>query len=211
MKKPNPRYTHATQNVRRSTDDVTFRTPNLSMSLRSDTPSPFAHRRERLHEKFVQAFDARASFERTPRWRRTSKRRTCPSPTSDTLGRGFVIVDIRSPDEWAEGSKSTWKKICLAVMDEETGEVEMNPYFLAQIKEEFLNTLSRILLLCDDGTERSEIAWRGISKQGYTQCKIVEGGSEAFFEAFPLTDADKRAGSSKTNRPGLVYAAWASA
>ena len=110
----------------------------------------------------------------------------------DTLGRGFVVVDIRSPDEWAEGSKSTWKKICLAVMDEETGEVEMNPYFLAQIKEEFPNTLSRILLLCDDGTERSEIAWRGISKQGYTQCKIVEGGSEAFFEAFPLTDADKR-------------------
>ncbi|CAL54256.1 Rhodanese-like domain [Ostreococcus tauri] len=110
----------------------------------------------------------------------------------DFLGRGFVIVDIRSPEEWAEGSKNTWKKICLAIFDEETGEVEMNPSFMAQIKAEFPNTLSRILLVCDDGTERSEIAWRGISKRGYTQCKIIEGGSEAFFKAFPLTAADKR-------------------
>ena len=50
----------------------------------------------------------------------------CPiADVKDTIGRGFVIVDIRSPEEWQEGSKSTWKKICLAVFDEETGEVEM--------------------------------------------------------------------------------------
>ena len=88
----------------------------------------------------------------------------CPiADIKDTIGRGFVIVDIRSPEEWQEGSKSTWKKICLAVFDEETGEVEMNPYFMGQIRDEFPNTLSRILLVCDDGTERSEIAWRGIT------------------------------------------------
>lgn len=110
----------------------------------------------------------------------------------DFIGRGFVVVDIRSPDEWREGSKSTWKKICLAVMDEETGEVEMNPAFLSQIKQEFPNTLSRILLVCDDGSERCEIAFRGITKRGYTQVKILEGGSEAYFKEFPLTAADKR-------------------
>ena len=117
----------------------------------------------------------------------------CPiADVKDTIGRGFVIVDIRSPEEWQEGSKSTWKKICLAVFDEETGEVEMNPYFMGQIRDEFPNTLSRILLVCDDGTERSEIAWRGITKAGYTQCKIIQGGSEAYFKEFPLTAADKR-------------------
>ena len=117
----------------------------------------------------------------------------CPTAdVKDPIGRGFVLVDIRSPEEWQEGSKSTWKKICLAVFDEETGEVEMNPYFMGQIRDEFPNTLSRILLVCDDGTERSEIAWRGITKAGYTQCKIIQGGSEAYFKEFPLTAADKR-------------------
>jgi len=113
------------------------------------------------------------------------------SDVKETLGRGFIVVDIRSPEEWAEGSKSTWKKICLAVMDEE-GNPELNPMFLSQIKAEFPNTLSRILLVCDDGSFRSEVAFKNISKLGYTQVKIIEGGSEAYFEAFPLTAADKR-------------------
>ena len=113
------------------------------------------------------------------------------SDVKETLGRGFIVVDIRSPEEWAEGSKSTWKKICLAVMDEE-GNPELNPMFLNQIKAEFPNTLSRILLVCDDGSFRSEVAFKNISKIGYSQVKIIEGGSEAYFEAFPLTAADKR-------------------
>ena len=113
------------------------------------------------------------------------------SDVKETLGRGFIVVDIRSPEEWAEGSKSTWKKICLAVMDEE-GNPELNPMFLSQIKAEFPNSLSRILLVCDDGSFRSEVAFKNISKLGYTQVKIMEGGSEAYFEAFPLTAADKR-------------------
>jgi rhodanese-related sulfurtransferase len=113
------------------------------------------------------------------------------SDVKETLGRGFIVVDIRSPEEWAEGSKSTWKKICLAVMDEE-GNPELNPTFLSQIKAEFPNTLSRILLVCDDGSFRSEVAFKNISKLGYSQVKIIEGGSEAYFEAFPLTAADKR-------------------
>ena len=30
----------------------------------------------------------------------------CPiADVKDTIGRGFVIVDIRSPEEWQEGSK----------------------------------------------------------------------------------------------------------
>ena len=113
------------------------------------------------------------------------------SDVKETLGRGFIVVDIRSPEEWAEGSKSTWKKICLAVMDEE-GNPELNPMFLSQIKAEFPNSLSRILLVCDDGSFRSEVAFKNISKLGYSQVKIIEGGSEAYFEAFPLTAADKR-------------------
>lgn len=109
----------------------------------------------------------------------------------DTIGRGFIVVDIRSPEEWQEGTKKTWKKICLAVMDEK-GEIEFNPYFVAEIKNEWPNKMSRILLCCDDGTMRSEAAYKAIVKAGYTQVKIIEGGSDAYFAKFPLTAEDRK-------------------
>ena len=42
-------------------------------------------------------------------------------------------------------------------MDED-GAIHMNPNFLAQIRQEFPNSMSRILIACDDGTFRSEKA-----------------------------------------------------
>ena len=39
-------------------------------------------------------------------------------------------------------------------MDED-GSIHMNPNFLAQIRQEFPNSMSRILIACDDGTFRS--------------------------------------------------------
>jgi rhodanese-related sulfurtransferase len=159
----------------------------MSFTLSSRTTcarafAPIAARRTATHARrtapVVRAADAAAA-------------QVSIDDVKDTIGRGFVVVDIRSPEEWQEGSKRTWKKICLAVMDEE-GNPELNPYFLSEIKHEFPNTLSRILLVCDDGTMRSEVAFNNISKLGYSQVKIMQGGSEAYFEKFPLTDADKR-------------------
>jgi hypothetical protein len=43
----------------------------------------------------------------------------------------------------------------LAAMDED-GSIHMNPNFLEQVKQEFPNTMSRMLIACDDGTFRSE-------------------------------------------------------
>ena len=61
-------------------------------------------------------------------------------------------------------------------MDED-GRIHMNPNFLAQIRQEFPNTMSRILIACDDGTTRSEKAAAAIvEKCGYTQCKVIDGG-----------------------------------
>ena len=109
----------------------------------------------------------------------------------DTLGRGFILVDIRSPEEIAEtGSKYSWEKIPIAAMDEEGNPVS-NPYFLADIKEKFPNSMSRILLGCDDGTFRSELAHKLISnKLGYSQVKIIEGGIDAYIVHEGLTKDD---------------------
>ena len=52
--------------------------------------------------------------------------------------------------------------------------------------------MSRILLCCDDGTFRSEVAFKRISeKLGYSNVKIVEGGMDEYLEKFPLTAKDK--------------------
>lgn len=76
-------------------------------------------------------------------------------------------------------------------MDED-GRIHMNPNFLAQVRQEFPNTMSRILIACDDGTTRSEKAAAAIvEKCGYTQCKVIEGGVDAYLKAYPLTQADK--------------------
>ena len=48
-------------------------------------------------------------------------------------------------------------------MDED-GTIHMNPNFLGQIKQEFPNTMSRMLIACDDGTFRSEKV-RGLSEK----------------------------------------------
>ena len=162
-----------------------YRTMSFTLSSRATSTrafAPIAHRRASTHARrtapVVRAADVAAA-------------QVSIDDVKDTIGRGFIVVDIRSPEEWQEGSKRTWKKICLAVMDEE-GNPELNPYFLSEIKHEFPNKLSRILLVCDDGTMRSEVAFNNICKLGYSQVKIMQGGSDAYFEKFPLTDADKR-------------------
>ena len=76
-------------------------------------------------------------------------------------------------------------------MDED-GSIHMNPNFLAQIRQEFPNSMSRILIACDDGTFRSEKAAAAIvDKCGFSQVKIIDGGIDGDLAAFPLSDADK--------------------
>jgi len=106
-------------------------------------------------------------------------------------GKGFVVVDIRSPVEVQQtGSKSAWEKIPLAAMTDK-GPVR-NPHFLAIIKEKFPNpSFSRILIGCDDGTQRSEMAAKNITEQlGMSQVKIIEGGLNALMARYPLEEKD---------------------
>merc|ERR1712182_77019 len=76
------------------------------------------------------------------------------------------------------GSKRIWEKIPLAAMTEE-GPV-MNRQWLLQMKGKFPNKMSRILLACDDGTERTEIA-----------VQAIDGGIDQYLEEFPLEEKDK--------------------
>ena len=94
---------NATQNVRRSTVDVTFRTPNLSMSPRSDTL---------LCSRIAASASMKKSFKRARVVRADAaaediqKAYVPIADIKDTLGRGFVVVDIDRPMS-GRRSKST--------------------------------------------------------------------------------------------------------
>ncbi len=113
-----------------------------------------------------------------------------PSGVKDLLDKGYTIVDIRSPQEVAEtGSKRIWEKVPLAAMTEE-GPI-MNRRWLVDMKGLFPNTMSRIILACDDGTERTDIAADFLNEEGYTAVQAIDGGIDAYLEEFPLEEKDK--------------------
>jgi hypothetical protein len=53
--------------------------------------------------------------------------------------------------------------------------------------------MSRVILACQDGGGRSEIACKMVTDMGYTAIATIEGGIEAYLAVCPLTDRDKKA------------------
>ena len=72
----------------------------------------------------------------------------------------------------------------LAARGDEDGTIHMNPNFLAQIRQEFPNSMSRILIACDDARfarERGRPSWTSADTREGT-----DGGIDAYLAAFPL-------------------------
>lgn len=53
--------------------------------------------------------------------------------------------------------------------------------------------MSRVIIACDDGGRRSELAAGMVTDLGYTAIAIIEGGIDAYLKSFPLTEKDKKA------------------
>jgi hypothetical protein len=53
--------------------------------------------------------------------------------------------------------------------------------------------MSRVIIACQDGGRRSEIAAEMVTGLGYTAIAIIEGGVEEYLKVSPLKDADKKA------------------
>ena len=53
--------------------------------------------------------------------------------------------------------------------------------------------MSRVIIACDDGGRRSEVAAEMVTELGYTAIATIEGGVDAYLAAFPLTERDKKA------------------
>lgn len=53
--------------------------------------------------------------------------------------------------------------------------------------------MSRVIIACQDGGRRSEIAAEMVTGLGYTAIAVIEGGVEEYLKVSPLKDADKKA------------------
>ena len=57
----------------------------------------------------------------------------------------------------------------------------------------FKNKMSRVIIACDDGGRRSDLAADMVTGLGYNSIATIEGGITAYLKAFPLTERDKKA------------------
>jgi formylmethanofuran:tetrahydromethanopterin formyltransferase len=58
--------------------------------------------------------------------------------------------------------------------------------------KKFKNKMSRVIIACQDGGRRTELACDMVTKLGYTAIIAIEGGVEAYVKVSPWTEADKR-------------------
>ena len=64
---------------------------------------------------------------------------------------------------------------------------------VASADKKFVNKMSRVIIACQDGGRRSEIAAEMVTGLGYTAIAVIEGGVEEYLKVSPLKDADKKA------------------
>lgn len=75
---------------------------------------------------------------------------------------------------------------------DDSGNPVMNPNFKTTFDNKFKNRLSRVIIACQDGGRRSEIAAEIACGMGYSAICIIEGGVEAYLAVSPLQERDTR-------------------
>jgi len=81
------------------------------------------------------------------------------------------------------------------------GSPALNPFFVEAFTKKYVNKMSRVIICCQDGEARSELAGKMVTDAGFTSVAVVAGGMDAYFAVSPLTDKDKKARISKVVQP----------
>jgi len=89
----------------------------------------------------------------------------------------------------------------------EDGSPALNPFFAKAFTERFVNKMSRVMLCCQDGEARSELAAKLVTDAGFTSIVVVAGGMDAYLAVSPLTEKDKKVRIAKVVQPdaGVKY------
>ena len=130
------------------------------------------------------------------------------------IDKGYTFLDVRcaagcafrrlafAPDvraarrstteEYRSGNKLFFVHLPIAELRAD-GSPAMNPYFVQAFTDKFVNKMSRVMVCCQDGEKRSELAAKLVTDAGFTSIAVIAGGMDAYLAASPLTDKDKKA------------------
>ena len=119
--------------------------------------------------------------------------------------KGYTLLDIRTGAEYRSGNGLHW--VWLPLAEEMDGRPVINPNFSKSFDSQFKNKMSRVLIACQDGGGRSEIAAKMVTDMGYTAIATIEGGIEEYLKVAPLTATDKKSRIAKVIQPdaGVKY------
>ena len=95
-------------------------------------------------------------------------------------------------EEYRSGNKLFFVHLPIAELRAD-GSPAMNPYFVQAFTGKFVNKMSRVMVCCQDGEKRSELAAKLVTDAGFTSIAVIAGGMDAYLAASPLTDKDKKA------------------
>lgn len=100
------------------------------------------------------------------------------------MDKGYTLLDIRSTQEHNAASKKWFVSM---PFDSESS-------FKSAFTAAFPMKSARIVLACDDGSDRTSAAAGVLASLGYTNVNTVEGGVNAYLRFDPLTSKDKASG-----------------
>ncbi len=76
--------------------------------------------------------------------------------------------------EYRSGNKMFFVHLPVAETRDD-GSPVMNPYFGSAFTEKFVNKMSRVIIACQDGGGRSELAAKIVTDAGFTSIAVVAG------------------------------------
>ena len=114
------------------------------------------------------------------------------SPAQRASDVAAACACLSTTDEYRSGNKLFFVHLPVAELRPD-GSPAMNPYFVAAFTEKFVNKLSRVMLCCQDGEMRSELAAKLVTDAGFSSIAVIAGGMDAYLAALPLTEKDKKA------------------
>src|SRR5262249_46700614 len=99
---------------------------------------------------------------------------TTPEEAQQLIGQGYRYIDVRTEEEFAAGHPATAVNIPVASPHPATGQMMMNPDFLAVTQAHFPKD-ARVIVGCQSGG-RSQRAAEILAQAGYMHVANMQGG-----------------------------------
>ena len=110
------------------------------------------------------------------------------------------------------------KKVYDAEADKDVIKQEVNPAWMEQVKARFADPESKLIVMCSDGSRRTQQALEALEQEGYSNVVGLQGGFNRWDETFdvalqrhPCAAVESTSATSKAQRDDVEWMQWISA